>query len=124
MPQPSDCMLYPMGYPVQRFFSQAFSFSCVVSLYADFTSAPRRCRYANCMNRLLFGIAALLAALPANALKVTSLRCDAQEKPLAIPTGKPEFSWLLDPDKPAQKNLRQSAYRILVASSRSLIDRN
>jgi hypothetical protein len=76
------------------------------------------------MNRLLFGIAALLAASPANALKVTSLRCDAQEKPIAIATAKPEFSWLLDPDKPAQKNLRQSAYRILVASSRNLIDRN
>ena len=76
------------------------------------------------MTRLVLGVAALMAVSPASALKVTALRRDVQENPLVIATGKPEFSWLLDPDNPAQKNLRQSAYRILVASSRNLIDRN
>jgi alpha-L-rhamnosidase len=48
-------------------------------------------------------------------LKVEDLRCEYRENPLGIDVDKPRLSWVLKSDKRGQK---QTAYRILVASSK------
>jgi len=60
----------------------------------------------------------LLAAIPAIARPV-DLRCDYLTNPLGIDSVQPRLSWKSDS---VERNWTQSAYQILVATSRSLID--
>jgi hypothetical protein len=62
--------------------------------------------------------------LNAASLRPGTLRCQAQENPLAIEAANPRLSWILDPVDPNRTGLRQSAYRILVASSPQLLGQN
>ena len=49
-------------------------------------------------------------------LGVTDLRCEYRQAPLAVDARRPRLSWKITA-APGQQNVRQSAYRILVASS-------
>lgn len=69
------------------------------------------------MRYVLSAALALLAAIPAGAVQVTHLRCASQDNPLAVHASQPHLSWQLLADTPAQQGVKQSAYRILVAST-------
>ena len=60
--------------------------------------------------------------LPA-ALTPADLRCEYAAKPLAIESPQPRLSWILHAD-PAERGQRQTAYRVLVASSPDVSKRN
>src|SRR4051794_35511125 len=52
---------------------------------------------------------------------ITGLRCEYLSSPLGIDIEKPRLSWIFAPDAPVR---RQSAYRILVASSPAKLQAN
>ena len=54
-------------------------------------------------------------------MQVATLTCEYLENPLGIDVDQPRLSWKL---KSIEKNKSQSAYRILVASSLDLLDKN
>ena len=58
-----------------------------------------------------------LAAHPALALRPEALRTEYLRDPVAIDTRAPRFSWSLTPSRPVARGERQTAYRILAASS-------
>jgi alpha-L-rhamnosidase len=49
------------------------------------------------------------------------LRCEYQDQPIAIDTPHPQLSWILTS---ASRDQRQNAYRILVATTRKVLDQN
>jgi alpha-L-rhamnosidase len=63
---------------------------------------------------LLFFVVAWHVALAQGAISVEGLRCEYRENPLAIDTPKPHLGWRLHSD---QRDVRQSAYQVLVASN-------
>ncbi len=67
---------------------------------------------------LLSGVA---VASSEGSLVAQELRCEDQQTPLAIQSRQPRFGWVLAPSDPAARGLRQTAYRIMVASSVSLL---
>ncbi len=70
-------------------------------------------------NRLLLLLAFSLAVLPCFAgVSVNQLRCEYRENPLGIDAAAPRLSWQLDTSERGQK---QTAYRVLVASSAALL---
>src|SRR5688572_2591321 len=64
-----------------------------------------------------------LCAVPviAQELVVTNLRCENKQNPVGVDVLKPRFSWELRSD---QRNILQTAYRILVADDTSLLQKN
>lgn len=62
-------------------------------------------------------IAAAVAAVSAALISPTYLRCEMQSDPVGIGTPTPRFSWLLEARDRKKHDLRQTHYRILVASS-------
>ncbi len=68
---------------------------------------------------LLLSLAWFAGSTQAEPLLITSLRCEYLENPGAIDTPKPRLSWQVESDERGQ---RQTAYRILVASSRTWLD--
>ena len=54
-------------------------------------------------------------------MTVTELKCNYLKNPLGVETPNPRLSWVLKSDERGQ---RQTAYRILVASSRQTLDRD
>jgi alpha-L-rhamnosidase len=76
--------------------------------------------------RCAVGIATLVAtttaAMAAGSLKVDKLRCEYKTDPIGIDVERPRLSWVLLPAKESQRGLRQGAYHILVASSRTALD--
>jgi len=59
-----------------------------------------------------------------NSIYPTELKCEHLTSPLAIDVKKPRISWLCAPENPNAKNKKQSAYRILVASSEEILSKN
>src|SRR5438876_5355566 len=57
-------------------------------------------------------------------LRATQLRCEYKINPLGIDVRQPRLTWLLESDQPRLRNQRQTAYRILVASTRENLERN
>ncbi len=55
-------------------------------------------------------------------LAPAGLRCEYQQAPLGIDETKPRLSWRLESGDPAARGLRQTAYQLLVASSREALD--
>lgn len=70
---------------------------------------------------LCFVVASMGMAAPGKTMRPTDLKCEFQREPLAIDAAHPRLSWLLESD---ERDVRQSAYRILVASSSALLSRN
>ncbi len=56
------------------------------------------------------------------SLGARDLRCEFLKNPLGIDTPQPRLSWILDPGKASLRNQAQSAYQILVASRREMLD--
>jgi hypothetical protein len=50
-------------------------------------------------------------------------RCEATVAPMAVETGAPRLEWRLEAEDAAVRGVSQSAYRVLVASSRKMLDR-
>lgn len=71
---------------------------------------------ALCLASLVFAVPATASA----ALNIAGLRCEYQENPIVADTPRPRLGWLLESD---QRGQSQSAYRVLVASSRAALDR-
>ena len=73
------------------------------------------------------GLAAIvmLAASVAHAeLTPAGLRCEYRRNPLGIDETRPRLSWQLESSDPAARSQRQTAYQILVASSRQALDKH
>ena len=67
---------------------------------------------------LLVITVACLSAFPAgNLLRPVDLRCEYRSDPLGIDALQPRLSWTLEPSDPELRGQKQSAYRILAASS-------
>jgi alpha-L-rhamnosidase len=49
--------------------------------------------------------------------RAVDLRCESLRDPLGIDSVRPRLSWRIEPGNPYSRNVRQSAYRILVAGS-------
>jgi alpha-L-rhamnosidase len=73
----------------------------------------------------LIGAATLLwsASLPAAALKPQTLRCEYRDNPIGMDSPRPRMSWTLAAAA-GERGKSQSAYRVLVASSRENLARN
>ncbi|PYT31517.1 MAG: hypothetical protein DMG57_04900, partial [Acidobacteria bacterium] len=70
--------------------------------------------------RLLPFVAAVLIAplqAQASSIRPVDLRCEYLSNPLGIDVARPRLSWVLESAGSADRGLKQSAYRILVASS-------
>ncbi len=76
--------------------------------------------------RCLLGIVAFVATTAAGwaagSLQVDRLRCEYKTDPIGIDVRQPRLSWVLLPVKESQRGLKQSAYRILVASSKAVLE--
>lgn len=73
------------------------------------------------MARLFPVLVLLFVTSWALAMTAGELRCEFRENPLGVDSLRPRLSWVLSSEKHDQ---RQSAYRILVASSRALLAKN
>ncbi|HZH97841.1 MAG TPA: family 78 glycoside hydrolase catalytic domain, partial [Fimbriimonadaceae bacterium] len=65
-----------------------------------------------------------LAASVAGTLAPTALRCECLTDPLAIDRTEPELSWKVREARAGLKNLRQTAYRVLVASAPEILEKD
>lgn len=57
-------------------------------------------------------------------IRPANLRCEASVNPLSIDNNPPVLSWALDPARPSLRDLAQSAYQILAASSEDALNGN
>ena len=73
---------------------------------------------------LLLAGATAVSAQPHAAISPTRLRIDSLVDPAGVDSPKPRFSWTLQATDTHARNLSQSAYRILVASSPALLAAN
>jgi alpha-L-rhamnosidase len=82
------------------------------------------------MHRWLLGflmftvVPAAFSAGSHGALRPVDLRCEYRTNPLGIDAPAPRLSWKLEATNPAARGLSQSSYRILAASSQTLLQRN
>lgn len=74
---------------------------------------------------LLAGSLALARAAELSAtIRPSALRCDARVQPLGVQTAIPAFSWIPVATHPGMRNLSQTGYQLLVASSPADLARN
>ncbi|MFN3422815.1 MAG: rhamnosidase, partial [Armatimonadota bacterium] len=57
-------------------------------------------------------------------LRATNLRCEYQVNPLGVDVLQPRLSWIVEATDPNERGQRQTAYRIIVASSRQNLDKD
>src|SRR5688572_22253633 len=73
----------------------------------------------NLLTRLFLAVLVFASTTHAAAtLSPTNLRCEYRTNPLGISSPKPRLSWLLESSNPAERGQRQTAYQIVVASTR------
>ena len=65
---------------------------------------------------------AAFAGDPGPAAQPVALRCEYLENPLGIDAAAPRLSWVLESSDLDARGLRQTAYQVLVASSRAKLD--
>lgn len=71
---------------------------------------------------ILFALCCLFTqAAQGDTLFITDLRTEQLTNPLGLDTPQPRFSWRLQSE---QRNVMQTAYRLLVASSPELLNKN
>ena len=75
------------------------------------------------MKKSSFFILILLLAVKsfAQQIIISNLQCEQKKDPLAINTASPHFSWQL---QSAQRNVLQTAYRILIADKIELLQKD
>lgn len=54
-------------------------------------------------------------------IRATRLECESRAQPLSVEARNPHLSWWLQPVESSGRGLRQTAYRILVSSSRAML---
>ena len=59
--------------------------------------------------------------LPAQPIVVSNLQCQYQESPLGVEDASPHLGWQLHASR---RNVMQSAYRVLVADNKALLQQN
>src|SRR4051812_19654111 len=70
---------------------------------------------------LLLLLTSLASSHAAASVNVAELRCEYLGDPLGIDVAQPRLSWKLQAGAPEQRGLRQSAFRVLVASRPGLL---
>ena len=73
------------------------------------------------MKKVLFLLAMAAPAFGAAAVHPGNLRCEYRTNPQGIDVTEPRLSWLLTGAAPSARGLRQTAYRIVVASTESAL---
>ncbi len=73
------------------------------------------------MMTILLGLGLSFLAAQEPSLRPAGLRCEHEVSPLGVDAERPRLSWVLDPVDPAARGLRQTAFRVLVASSPALL---
>src|SRR5579864_1721662 len=76
----------------------------------------------DCLILPLIAVAPLLEAQRPAAIRAADLRCEYLLNPLGIDVARPRLSWLIEAVDPAGRGLKQSAYRVLVASNAQAMD--
>ena len=71
---------------------------------------------------LLAPVATLLAADRACSVEPAELRCEYLIDPLGIDVTKPRLSWQLQATDAGRRGQRQTAYQVIVASTKALLD--
>lgn len=73
--------------------------------------------------KLLIGILFFLVSgsLQAERISIIEVRCENQEGPLGVQSPQPVFAWKLEADA---RNISQRAYRILVADTPALLNKD
>ena len=74
----------------------------------------------------LIAVLLLTPAAVLHAVQVRDLRCEYLQNPLGVDAAKPRLSWILDAgeQKPKIRGQRQTAYRVLVASTTERLAQN
>jgi len=70
----------------------------------------------------LSGFLLLLASVASAGIVPLDLRCGSWENPMGMDEPRPRLGWRLQTDSETERGKRQTAYQILVASSRKLLD--
>ncbi len=65
----------------------------------------------------------VLGAESSSSVRVTELRCEYLKDPLGIDVTKPRLSWQLEATDAAARGQRQTGYHVLVARTKTLLDR-
>ena len=74
------------------------------------------------MKKYVFLLLLFIAAKGyAQQLSITNLQCESKTAPVGIDRAMPKFNWQL---QSAQRGVLQTAYRILVADKRELLEKN
>jgi alpha-L-rhamnosidase len=73
------------------------------------------------MARFFFIWLAAVTLHAASPVRPAQLRCEYRVNPQGIDVAEPRLSWVLVPTNPALRGLRQSAWRVLAASSREAL---
>ncbi|HEY5913168.1 MAG TPA: family 78 glycoside hydrolase catalytic domain [Verrucomicrobiae bacterium] len=73
---------------------------------------------------LLLALAMPFRAQAAASLEPVDLTCEYLKNPLGLDVREPRLSWKLHPIDPSTRGQKQTAYRVLVASDRALLDRD
>ena len=76
------------------------------------------------MKRLALLLMLACTMFGAASVRLQRLRCEYRVNPRGIDAAEPRLSWVLTPVNPGARGLRQSAYRILVASSDAVLRAN
>jgi alpha-L-rhamnosidase len=73
---------------------------------------------------MFFVLCAQAVAAVSSLAPPSSLVCDRQSAPLAVTSPRPRLGWMLAAEDVHTRGVRQSAYRVLVSSTRSLLAAN
>src|SRR4051812_13692934 len=76
------------------------------------------------MKRLALFLILACTMFGAASVRLQQLRCEYRVNPQGIDVAEPRLSWVLTPANPRARGLRQSAYRIVVASSDAALRAN
>ncbi|HLJ57434.1 MAG TPA: family 78 glycoside hydrolase catalytic domain, partial [Chthonomonadaceae bacterium] len=72
----------------------------------------------------LHAFAPLLFRVPASGVAVADPRCEYLEDPIGLDVPHPRLSWRMEASDPDARGVRQTGYRVRVASSRALLDQD
>ena len=76
------------------------------------------------MMAVLLGVGQMAAAAESRLKVPDRLRCQASVSPVAVEETQPELEWHLEAHDAGARGVTQSAYRVLVASSEKLLDKD
>jgi hypothetical protein len=80
-----------------------------------------RNRFSQIVRVLLVGVACIAADARAGTMTPVHLLCDFRTDPMGVDSTNPKLDWILQTNDAASRDLTQSAYQIVVASSPELL---